>query len=45
MNLGEKILVGLIAVVFFTGVYLGVRLYLWNRRDLRRKRESKKQEN
>lgn len=39
MNLGEKIVFVLITIVFITGIVLGIRLYLWNRKDVKRNRE------
>jgi hypothetical protein len=39
MSLGEKILVVLILLVFAGGIILGVRLYRWNKRDMKRIKE------
>ena len=39
MTIGEYFIFGFVSVIFFLGIYLGIRLFKWNQRDMKEKLE------
>ena len=37
MTVGEYFIFGFVAVIFFLGIYLGIKLFKWNQSDMKEK--------
>ena len=42
MTLGEYLITGFVVILFILGIYGGIRLFKWNKNDMRKKLEKNK---